>query len=240
MQIFISYSRVDAVNFAEKTYEDLSKEGHDVFIDTEKIPGGELWWKNIQKHIFMCDLFVVIVTPAALRSEWIEKEVLQAQRENKRIIPCFHKFVINEEISWNLRDYQGVDRFEDKFELALFLYKIIKENEKLIENRELRETTKAPPMSSDRQQGNEELGKLDDILKKANEMYDAKRYHEALELYNRALDVDKNNVNALNNKGLCYDRIGKFEEAIKWYDKALEVDPKYPLAPITKVLLYLD
>jgi hypothetical protein len=59
--------------------------------------------------------------PVALKSEWVEKEVLQAQRENKRIIPCFHKFATNQDIKWNLKDYQGVDEFEDKFDLALYL-----------------------------------------------------------------------------------------------------------------------
>jgi hypothetical protein len=42
---------------------------------------------------------------------------LQAQREKKIIIPCFHRTVIGSDIKWGLDKIQGVE-FDDKYELA--------------------------------------------------------------------------------------------------------------------------
>ena len=91
MKIFVSYSRTDAGHFAEKIHKDLTKKGYDVFTDVDGIKIGDKWSNTIEENISKCDLFVIIVTPAALESEFIEKEVLQAQQENKRIILVFIK-----------------------------------------------------------------------------------------------------------------------------------------------------
>ena len=37
---------------------------------------------------------------------------------------------------------------------------------------------------------------------------------------------DPNDANALNNKGLALDDLGKHQEAITYYDKVLAIDPK--------------
>jgi len=53
------------------------------------------------------------------------------------------------------------------------------------------------------------------------------KYQEALDLLNKALEVDPNHVHALNNKGWALLELDKTEEALIWFDKALEVDQKY-------------
>ena len=53
----------------------------------------------------------------------------------------------------------------------------------------------------------------------------------------KLLKIDPNHVNALNNKGLALNNLGKYEEAIDWFDKALEIDPIMLMLWVTKVSL---
>jgi tetratricopeptide (TPR) repeat protein len=53
------------------------------------------------------------------------------------------------------------------------------------------------------------------------------KYNEAIEYYDRALEVDPNYVNVLNDKSNALYYLGKYNEAIKYYDRALEVDPQH-------------
>ncbi len=125
MKIFVSYSRTDAGTFAEKIHRDLTKKGHDVFIDKESIKTGTKWSESIKENISICDIFVVIVTPNASESKFIEREFLQAHNENKTIIPCYYKSIDRYSIG-NLDDYQGIE-FKDEYGLALNLYDKIEE-----------------------------------------------------------------------------------------------------------------
>jgi len=52
-------------------------------------------------------------------------------------------------------------------------------------------------------------------------------HQEALELLNKALEIDPDHVHALANKGWALQGLKEQEEAIVWFDKALEVDPNY-------------
>ena len=103
MKLFISYSRDDAGDFAKHIHRYLRDKGHDVFIDVNNIRIGDPWAGSIEKNISECDIFVVILTPDSLTSEYVEREVLQAQRENKTIVPCIHEYVNYNEIKWDLR-----------------------------------------------------------------------------------------------------------------------------------------
>jgi hypothetical protein len=123
LKIFVSYSRRDAGDFAEQIRESLIDE-HEVFTDVNNIQLGDVWSNIIEENISTCDIFVVIVTYRALQSPHVESEILQAQRENKKIIPCFHKSVTNGYIKWGLDKIQGIE-FTNEYQLARDLhYKI--------------------------------------------------------------------------------------------------------------------
>ena len=117
MKIFVSYSRRDAGDFANQIHRHLSSFKDDIFTDVDSIRAGEIWSNTIETNISNCDIFVVIVTYGALQSPHVENEVLQAQKEKKIIIPCFHRTVIGSDIKWGLDKIQGVE-FDDKYELA--------------------------------------------------------------------------------------------------------------------------
>ena len=121
MKIFVSYSRRDAGDFANQIHKHLSSFNYDIFTDVDDIKAGDIWSNTITTNISSCDIFVVIVTDGALQSSYIENEILQAQREKKTIIPCFHRTIVNNEIKWGLSRIQGVE-FDDRYELARNLY----------------------------------------------------------------------------------------------------------------------
>ena len=120
MKIFVSYSRKDS-DLAQHLYEYFKDSEHDIFTDVNNIELGDVWSDVIEKNISNCDIFVIIVTQTALRSPEIEKEILQAQRENKIITPCIPKDLRHDEIKWNLNRLQGVE-FVDKYDLARNIY----------------------------------------------------------------------------------------------------------------------
>jgi len=51
------------------------------------------------------------------------------------------------------------------------------------------------------------------------------KYKEAIEAYDKVLEVDPNNAKEWYNKGYCLSKLGRYDEALKAYDKALELDP---------------
>jgi hypothetical protein len=124
-KIFVSYSRRDAGDFANQVYKHLSTFKYDIFTDVNGIRGGDVWNKTIEKNISNCDIFVVILTHGALQSPHVEKEVLQAHKEKKIIIPCFHISIIPRYIDkLELNKFQGVE-FDEKEQLARDLYVMI-------------------------------------------------------------------------------------------------------------------
>ena len=67
---------------------------------------------------------------------------------------------------------------------------------------------------------------VDALLNEAEDLSFSGRSDEAMELFDKALAIDPNNVDALSRKGyfLGYD-LGQYDEAIQLYDKALAIDP---------------
>jgi hypothetical protein len=96
-------------------------EDHDIFTDVDDIQLGDVWSNVIEENIAACDIFIVIVTFAALRSAEVEKEVLLAKKHNKKIIPCIYKGIKKTLIKWDLARFQGVE-FGSKYELAREIY----------------------------------------------------------------------------------------------------------------------
>jgi tetratricopeptide (TPR) repeat protein len=116
VKVFISYSRLDASETAKTIHNYLTEIGHQAFIDTSDIRGGDEWRNTIQNEISTCDIFVIIVTRSSLRREEVKNELELAKTLNKKIIPCIaKKFVQYQDLQWDLNKYQGVmfERLDD-------------------------------------------------------------------------------------------------------------------------------
>ena len=83
--IFISYSHKDG-DYAHKLSDALKKNGFSPSMD-EDIEYGDRCIPTITEAIRRSSCVMVIMTPDAEQSEWVEKEILIAQREKKRIFP---------------------------------------------------------------------------------------------------------------------------------------------------------
>ncbi len=83
--IFVSYSRHDQP-YAQQLADDLRQHGFDVWMDN-RIDYGDRWWQTIVAAIRASDAFIVVMSPDSEKSEWVEREVLLAQRSLKPIFP---------------------------------------------------------------------------------------------------------------------------------------------------------
>jgi tetratricopeptide (TPR) repeat protein len=72
-----------------------------------------------------------------------------------------------------------------------------------------------------------------DNLKKNNDATEYK-YGEAIKCYNKAIEINSQDVGAWTKKGVALYNLKKYNEAIECYDKAIEINPNYALAWYTK------
>lgn len=85
--IFISYSRRDRESLEELVLLFRTVYGNDsVWFDND-IQGGDDWWARILLEIYKCKLFVFLVSDASLESEYCQKEVKEALRLSRRVLP---------------------------------------------------------------------------------------------------------------------------------------------------------
>src|SRR2546428_690044 len=65
----------------------------------------------------------------------------------------------------------------------------------------------------------------DEYYKRANDLFDQGNYLDAIFFYNKAIAIDQTSINALYNKALALDKLGKTSEAISYYNKVLAIAP---------------
>src|ERR1700693_84367 len=88
-RIFICYSRRDGARCAAALREKLRKRDLSVWQDLVALEGGRDWWSQIEDAIRSKALqhFVLIVTPGALASPVVRREIRLARREGKAGCP---------------------------------------------------------------------------------------------------------------------------------------------------------
>ena len=129
VRIFVSYSRSDGGDFADHISDHYEKEANDVFIDHKDILGGEEWSEKIKKSISNSDIVIVILTRSALKSQEVEKEILESIRQGKRVIPAKYQNIAWSDLKWGLEKKQGF-QFDNKNSLIRHLDEIIFSNKK--------------------------------------------------------------------------------------------------------------
>ena len=88
-RIFVSYSRKDGAAFAANLRTKLLKKDLSVWQDLVALEGGRDWWSQIEETIRSKALqhFVLILTPAALASPVVRREIRLARQEGKTVSP---------------------------------------------------------------------------------------------------------------------------------------------------------
>lgn len=94
--IFISYSGTD-IEIARQIKNRLEDGGFAVWMDETGIPVGGRWWQEIVRAVDASAALVVIVSPEATESEYVELEILHAKKTKKLIVPIL---IRGEEWSW--------------------------------------------------------------------------------------------------------------------------------------------
>ena len=278
-KIFVSYSRADGGDFADHIQEHYERDGHQVFVDFSDIKPGEDWSESIRNSIAESDIVVVIITRSALKSLEVEKEVLEARKQNKIIIPCRYRGISWTELKWDLNKLQGFD-FDNKNSLIRQLDEIIfSENRSAVPSSQLPEdeggekagshyilsskrskriiaiissiaiiaivigivgfTQQPSPISSNdvanQTNGQTEVNHpdVDTLFSTAFSSYKIRQYSDAVDSFNKVLQIEPNNVTAQFLKGSSLYKEGKYQDAVDSFNKVIEIKPNN-----TNALLY--
>ncbi len=84
--IFISYSTNNG-EYADKLADKLRAEGFDVWIDNARLRSSDNWWESIVLALNNCAAVIVIMTPEAKKSRWVQREITLADNWQKPIFP---------------------------------------------------------------------------------------------------------------------------------------------------------
>lgn len=110
-EVFLSHSSRDR-QFATEVAEVMRRHGIPVWYSRTNIVGAQQWHHEIGEALRRCNWFVIILSPSALRSTWVENELLFAlnnRRYRRKIVPLLYKSCKYERLSWTLSSFQIVD-----------------------------------------------------------------------------------------------------------------------------------
>lgn len=110
-EVFLSHASADAA-FATALAEVLRDHGIPVWYSRTDIRGAQVWHDEIGRALKRCDWFVVVLSPAAVASMWVRRELRRAL-EDPRLSDGIASVYLGdcdiESLSWVLPQYQSVD-----------------------------------------------------------------------------------------------------------------------------------
>ena len=127
-QIFISYANQDS-EIAQRLASDLKANNWKTWIASESIRPGEKWNDAINRGLFECGKFLLLLTPHALASTYVRDETnavihYKSRGEKIDILPIQIKSISEIELPWNWLTYQRLpfpNDYEAGFETLLDL-----------------------------------------------------------------------------------------------------------------------
>lgn len=86
---FISYARSDGAELASSLREKLEREYPEItlWLDRAQMLGGIGWWKQITEALDQVEILIMVMTPAAMKSEVAAKEWRYARQQGVRVCP---------------------------------------------------------------------------------------------------------------------------------------------------------
>ncbi len=109
MALFISYSRQDTPQ-VDRLAAALTDAGYDIWIDRTGIEGGTEWRHEIVTGIESLEAFILVVSPASIKSRNVRKEINVAEGAERKIIPVsIAPVTLPPELRYQLSSVQMLD-----------------------------------------------------------------------------------------------------------------------------------
>jgi hypothetical protein len=127
-EVFLSHASHDHAA-ARRLREVLVAHGVPVWFSPHHIGGAQQWQDEIGKALARCAWFMVLLTPQAVQSMWVKRElnyVLREERFQERIIPLLFRKCDLLALSWTLPQFQVVDFTKDYWQACDQLLRVWK------------------------------------------------------------------------------------------------------------------
>jgi hypothetical protein len=114
-KVFFSHASSDR-RIADKVAATLRAAGVKVWYSKIHLKGAQQWHDEIGAALRQCDWFLLLLTPAAVKSKWVKRELiyaLQHDQYNDHIVPLLFKTCDHEQLSWTLGGIQIIDLHSD-------------------------------------------------------------------------------------------------------------------------------
>jgi len=70
------------------------------------------------------------------------------------------------------------------------------------------------------------LDSIDELIKMGKKQLEDRQYDDALNLFQKAILLNRNDPDLWNLKGIALRSLGRYNEAIECFNKSLEIDPR--------------
>jgi hypothetical protein len=110
-EVFLSHSDRDRP-FVTELAAMMRRHGIPVWYSRTNILGAQQWHDEIGAALRRCDWFVLVLSPNAVESIWVKRELLFSLQQNRfedKIIPLLYEPCDYERLSWTLSLFQIVD-----------------------------------------------------------------------------------------------------------------------------------
>ncbi len=110
-EVFLSHASGNR-RMASRIADYLRRHGVPVWYSKTHLKGGQQWHDEIGKALSRCNSFLLLLSPAAVRSTWVKRELLRALSDSRyedQIIPLDYRQCDFEKLSWTLSSFQFVD-----------------------------------------------------------------------------------------------------------------------------------
>lgn len=212
IRVFVSYSHQDA-EYANRFVDRLRSSGLDVWYDRQGLLGGQEWAVTIEQELESRPVFIVLLSQAALASEWVRREIYFAVSQNVRgssriILPVLISHDVAQ-MPMVLVEYQyiaGESPDEAAQAVLRALGRIVLPGEPDVEAMVAQGAT----------------------LRAAGDLAGA------LNILATAVDRDPLSVSAWVGYGQALAEAQRYDEAIRGFEQALELEPGNELALVSK------
>lgn len=222
MMVFVSHAQEDYA-FCREVVEGLRGAGADVWYDEHNMGPG-LLMDTIEREMRRRPVFVLVLSPAALRSKWVHDECEWAYAQKKRdpsriILPVVAEAVPDEDDIWMFM--QGFVRIGDH---GLKPYSTTSEAVgRVLHALGLTPSGEAPAQATSSLQSAESA---DDLVARGRALAAQRKFAEAVPLFKRAAELGPRSFPAWANLGWAYYEIGRYGLASDADDRALALDGK--------------